>query len=117
MTISDTYYSRLNREYPMLSDATSLKGVVTDYRIHWQHAYVVVNSTEKIHIRPAKSNTDDGLYFDDLISGGDSLFIESWSDEIRLKKQSRMYKFLCKDRGGSLRARVLATSGDSRSTD
>jgi hypothetical protein len=93
MTISDWYYSGLDREYALLGNKMAIQGVVTHCKIHWQHAYISLDSDVKVHILPSRTDGDEPADFHNLVAVGDSLYTEATSDQITLVKNGRAYYF------------------------
>src|SRR5690606_10046885 len=52
-TWSDYYYSKLEGDYIVLTDFQNIGGFVTDLRVHWNYAYLTINSTDRILICPS----------------------------------------------------------------
>jgi hypothetical protein len=93
MTISDWYYSQLEREYPVLEDMMAIHGIITHRKVHWKHSFISLNSGVKVNIPPPTTERYEPTDFHNLIEVGDSLFKESTSDKITLVKNGREYYF------------------------
>ena len=93
-TISDLYYSKLERDYALLTDEMPIQGVITDYRVHWKNTYITVDSTTLIQVRPIITNAPESRYFHSLVEVGDSILKRKNSDEILLKTKDTDFLFI-----------------------
>lgn len=93
MTWSDYYYSKLERDYTMVSDSVSIVGVVTDFKIHWKHTYLKMNTGRQLHVQPWHSE-DEWQPFHEVIATGDAIYKERDSDMIVVRKDGRDYRFI-----------------------
>src|SRR5690606_14468331 len=85
-TWGDYYYSKPERDYTVLTDFQEIGGFVTDLRVHWNYAYLTINSTERILICPTRNERYETREFSELVGVGDLIHKDAKSDEIYLKK-------------------------------
>ncbi|MGD1891745.1 MAG: hypothetical protein ACFB15_14290 [Cyclobacteriaceae bacterium] len=93
MLASDSYYSRMEREYPILTRLDSLDGVITDFVVHHKHTYIQVDSTVQRLIVPTKNEQYEPEYFHKLINLGVSIVKKENSKDILLIADGKSYVF------------------------
>jgi hypothetical protein len=93
MLASDSYYSRMEREYPILTRLDSLDGVITDFVVHHKHTYIQVDSTVQRLIVPTKNEQYEPEYFYKLINQADSIVKKENSRDILLIADGKSYVF------------------------
>ena len=93
MLASDYYYSKMEREYPLLTRLNSLDGVITDFVVHHKNTYIKVDSTVRRMIRPIKNDQYKPEYFHKLINLQDSVVKEEGSKNILVIADGKSYVF------------------------
>lgn len=93
MLASDSYYSRMEREYPILTRLDSLDGTITDFVVHHKHTYIQVDSTVQRLIVPTKNEQYELGYFHELIDLGVSIVKKESSKDILLITDGKSYVF------------------------
>lgn len=92
-TWSDYYYSKLERDYPVLRDFHTLGGYVTDLHVHGKYSYLTIDSNERFLILPTVDGRNEIQQFSNLVEVGDLVHKGERSDEIYLNKGGIVHKF------------------------
>jgi hypothetical protein len=93
MAQSDIYYSKLERDYPLLSSLEQLDGIIINYKDHFEHTYIEINTGVKRHIRPTENHDYSPSKFSDFIALSDRIIFENSADQIQLIRDNRSYYF------------------------
>lgn len=93
MISSDIYYSKLEKEYPLLAPNEQINGTITSFKDHFDYTYIEIDSSVKRLIRPTNNNDYEPTNFSDFISNGDKIVHDKWSSKIVIVKNDVSYRF------------------------
>lgn len=93
MTISDIYYSGLERDYPFLTEYEYIDGTITAMKVHHKYSFIEIDSSMKRAISPTYNPAYDPYYFHELAAEGDRLIHKKWSHQIELIREGTSYLF------------------------
>jgi len=97
MTVSDIYYSNLNKKYPLLSNLESFDGKVTDVKIHFGYSYIELDSVDRALIRPSYLKNETKEKFHQLVKEGDFILLGDSKHEFTLTQMGKDYRFIIKN--------------------
>lgn len=93
MSISDVYYTNLEKKFPLLSKNESINGKITNLKTHFDYSYLEIDLNTKKLIRPTKNEKYNPCDFNEFISVGDSFVHEEFSNEIKVIRNNTTYTF------------------------
>ncbi len=93
MTYSDIYYSKLERNYPLLTRLEQIEGTIVDHKDHFDYTYIVLNTSVKRLIMPTENSAYSPSKFSDFISEGDQVIYQQHSDQIEIVRGDNSYYF------------------------
>lgn len=93
MTISDIYYSKLERDYPLLISSEQTNGTILKHKEHFDYTYIELNSSERRLIRPTENLHYTPSKFSDFIAEGDQMIYEKQSGKIQIIRDNYSYYF------------------------
>lgn len=93
MTISDRYYSKLEKEFPVLEKDELVEGIITRFKNHFEYTYLEIDSNTKRLIRPTRANDTDLIEFHDFIKVGDKFLHRKSDNRIYVFRQDEKYEF------------------------
>ena len=96
MTISDNYYSKLERDYPLLNRLEQINGIIANHKDHFDYTYIELNSSEKRLIMPTENMDYSPSKFSDFIALGDEVIYEKQFDKIQIIRDNKSYFFKLK---------------------
>jgi len=94
MTISDSYYSKLEKEFPLLSENELTEGSITSFKSHFGYTYVEIGSNTKRLIRPTNVSKAGSMEFHDFIQIGDKFLHRKSDHKVVVYRQNLAFEFL-----------------------
>ena len=98
MTISDNYYSKLEKEFPLLSENELIEGTITSFKSHFGYTYVEIDSNTKRLIRPTNVGESKATEFHHFIEVGDKFLHRKSDNKIFIYRQHKTFEFLLVDK-------------------
>ena len=93
MIVSDIYYSKLERDYPLLTRLEQIEGTINKHKAHFDYTYIELNSSVKRLIMPTANLEYSPSKFSDFIEKGDQVVFKRLSDEIQINRGKNSYFF------------------------
>ena len=93
MFISDIYYTKLEKEYPLLVKKDNVYGKITSNKDHFNYTYIEVDNKIKRLIRPIKNDNYSPAVFSDFILNGDVIKYEINKNQIEIIRAENTYFF------------------------
>ena len=94
MTISDIYYSKLEKEFPLLDKNELVEGTITTFKSHFEYTYLEIDSNTKRLIRPTIPDKIDLKEFYNFIEIGDIFLHKKSANKVLVYRQNKEYEFL-----------------------
>ncbi|MEM7369071.1 MAG: hypothetical protein AAF587_10770 [Bacteroidota bacterium] len=93
MTISDIYYSGLERDYPFLAEYEQIDGTITAMKVHHKYSFIEIDSSLKRAIVPTYNPANDPYYFHEFVTEGDRFVYKEWSRQIEIIRDGEIFLF------------------------